>query len=146
MDIEHDELDEGPSHPIQEEEIDTGMTMTIGDEGRGSPQPPVSGVVPLSIAAARRAAAADVQRTRSPTPPRALYRSTTGKGVAFTEEDVTFLVRFLEYRSRVGEGKVDMVAFWKDVANKVWFSLERHYSTRMLTMHCRHRTTLVRLG
>ena len=37
-------------------------------------------------------------RNRSPTPPRALFRSTTGKGVAFTEQDVTFLVRFMEYR------------------------------------------------
>jgi hypothetical protein len=37
-------------------------------------------------------------RTRSPTPPRALFRSTTGKGVAFTDEDITFLVRFMEYR------------------------------------------------
>ena len=37
-------------------------------------------------------------RNRSPTPPRALYRSTTGKGVAFTREDVRFLTRFMEYR------------------------------------------------
>ncbi|TFK44202.1 hypothetical protein BDQ12DRAFT_620089 [Crucibulum laeve] len=56
---------------------------------------------------------------RSPTPPRALYRSTTGKGVAFTEEDVRFLVRFLEYRKSTSpQGKVDMVTFWKDVASK----------------------------
>lgn len=39
-------------------------------------------------------------RARSPTPPRALYRSTTGKGVAFTSEDITFLTRFMEYRRR----------------------------------------------
>lgn len=52
-----------------------------------------------TIAAAQHRARADAgTRTRSPTPPRALFRSTTGKGVAFTEEDVTFLVRFLEYR------------------------------------------------
>ncbi|KAG6917234.1 hypothetical protein DXG01_003348 [Tephrocybe rancida] len=55
-------------------------------------------------------------RNRSPTPPRALYRSTTGKGVAFTEEDVTFLRRFMEYRT--SQGRLDMVAFWKDVALK----------------------------
>ena len=42
-----------------------------------------------------------VQRDRSPTPPRALFRSTTGKGVAFTQEDVTFLVRLMEYRKLV---------------------------------------------
>jgi hypothetical protein len=37
-------------------------------------------------------------RSRSPTPPRALFRSTTGKGVAFTDDDITFLTRFMEYR------------------------------------------------
>jgi hypothetical protein len=42
-----------------------------------------------------------MQRDRSPTPPRALFRSTTGKGVAFTQEDVTFLVRLMEYRKLV---------------------------------------------
>ncbi|KAJ7188307.1 hypothetical protein C8R46DRAFT_1054320 [Mycena filopes] len=55
-------------------------------------------------------------RNRSPTPPRALFRSTTGKGVAFTDADITFLVRFMEYRR--SQGKLDMVAFWKDVATK----------------------------
>lgn len=49
-------------------------------------------------------------RNRSPTPPRALFRSTTGKGVAFTEQDVTFLVRFMEYRKSV-EYMVDRVQF-----------------------------------
>ena len=83
------------------------------------PPPPPVGAGPGAIAAAHRAAAADVHRTRSPTPPRALYRSTTGKGVAFTEEDVIFLVRFYEYRNRHHGGKVDMVTFWKDVAAKV---------------------------
>ncbi|KAL0956699.1 hypothetical protein HGRIS_002822 [Hohenbuehelia grisea] len=55
-------------------------------------------------------------RNRSPSPPRALFRSTTGKGVAFTDEDVSFLVRFMEYRK--SQGRLDMVAFWKDVATK----------------------------
>lgn len=55
-------------------------------------------------------------RNRSPTPPRALYRSTTGKGVAFTREDVRFLTRFMDYRK--SQGKFDMVAFWKEVAAK----------------------------
>lgn len=76
-------------------------------------------------------------RNRSPTPPRALYRSTTGKGVAFTDEDTAFLVKFMEYRKYVSscllafwisllilwtlrsQGRMDMVAFWKDVAIKV---------------------------
>jgi len=52
----------------------------------------------LDMNAASAAAAAAPHRNRSPTPPRALFRSTTGKGVAFTQEDVTFLVRFLAYR------------------------------------------------
>ncbi|KAI3618843.1 hypothetical protein WG66_000532 [Moniliophthora roreri] len=56
------------------------------------------------------------QRNRSPTPPRVLHRSTTGKGVAFTDEDIKFLIRFMEYRK--SQGKLDMVAFWKDVAAK----------------------------
>jgi hypothetical protein len=54
---------------------------------------------PGIIASAQaRAAAVGPARNRSPTPPRALFRSTTGKGVAFTDEDVTFLIRFMEYR------------------------------------------------
>ena len=32
------------------------------------------------------------ERSRSPTPPKALFRSTTGKGVAFTDEDVVSLI------------------------------------------------------
>lgn len=36
--------------------------------------------------------------TRSPSPPKSLFRSTTGKGVAFTAEDVSFLCKFLAYR------------------------------------------------
>ncbi|KAG5650562.1 hypothetical protein H0H81_011813 [Sphagnurus paluster] len=58
----------------------------------------------------------NLPRDRSPTPPRALYRSTTGKGVAFTDEDINFLTRFMDYRK--SQGRLDMVAFWKDVAAK----------------------------
>lgn len=43
----------------------------------------------------------NLPRNRSPTPPRALFRSTTGKGVAFTNQDITFLVRFMDYRKYV---------------------------------------------
>ena len=85
---------------------------------------------------ARNPTSPSMQRDRSPTPPRALFRSTTGKGVAFTQEDVTFLVRLMEYRKLVSyfigllivwlmasdyrsQGTLDMVAFWKDVAIKV---------------------------
>ena len=91
------------------------------DQAVGVPpvQATTSGVTPNIIAHAKRIAQADITRARSPTPPRALFRSTTGKGVAFTEEDVTFLVRFLEYRNRGHDGKVDMVLFWKEVFAKV---------------------------
>ncbi|KZT58606.1 hypothetical protein CALCODRAFT_494704 [Calocera cornea HHB12733] len=50
---------------------------------------------------------------RSPTPPKTLYRSTTGKGVAFTEEDVRYLLRYLQY----AQGQ-DMVQVWRDIAQK----------------------------
>lgn len=62
-----------------------------------------AGPGPGTIAAARMRIQEEgnVVRNRSPTPPRALFRSTTGKGVAFTDEDVTFLVRFMQYRKYV---------------------------------------------
>jgi hypothetical protein len=62
-----------------------------------------AGPGPGTIAAARHRVQAegDQIRSRSPTPPRALFRSTTGKGVAFTDEDVAFLVRFMQYRKYV---------------------------------------------
>lgn len=59
---------------------------------------PASGPGPGTVAAAQRILQEEGVRNRSPTPPRALFRSTTGKGVAFTDEDVTFLVKFLAYR------------------------------------------------
>lgn len=105
-----------PEPPEPEPEPESGPS--IQNEGQEELSPPVSHG-PGAIAAAYRAVSADVHRTRSPTPPRALYRSTTGKGVAFTDEDVVFLVRFLEYRNRQHDGKLDMVVFWKDVAVKV---------------------------
>ena len=115
MDIDQDSGEGSGSQPLHEEGEAEAESGSIPHQ----PQPAVSGVIPGSIEAARRAVQADINRTRSPTPPRALYRSTTGKGVAFTEEDVTFLLRFLEYRNRTQDGKVDMVAFWKEVAMKV---------------------------
>ncbi|KII92360.1 hypothetical protein PLICRDRAFT_468996 [Plicaturopsis crispa FD-325 SS-3] len=77
-----------------------------------------AGPGPGTIAAARQRLDEEPEpvRNRSPTPPRALYRSTTGKGVAFTDEDVRFMVRFMDYRK--SQGRLDMVAFWKDVAEK----------------------------
>ncbi|KAK7692649.1 hypothetical protein QCA50_004282 [Cerrena zonata] len=101
-------------------------------------QLPTPGVGPNTIATARQAVQADENRARSPTPPRALYRSTTGKGVAFTEEDVIFLVRFLEYRNRTQNGKVDMVAFWKDVAQKA----PHHSRASWMKFYRRHKHEL----
>ncbi|RPD78215.1 hypothetical protein L226DRAFT_531566 [Lentinus tigrinus ALCF2SS1-7] len=116
-----------------------GYTMDVGDEGDDmQPTPPPqqeagpseqpgeeqetptvpSGYGPYAITTAYRAVAADAGRARSPTPPRALFRSTTGKGVAFTDADVVFLIRFLDYRTKQQEGKLDMVSFWKEVAAK----------------------------
>jgi hypothetical protein len=57
-------------------------------------------------------------RPRSPSPPRLLFRSTTGKGIAFTATDVNFLVRYLEYY-RSKDENVNMVQFWKRIAEKV---------------------------
>ena len=70
------------------------------DEGDGRTQ---AGPGPGTIEAARQRMQQEgtVTRTRSPTPPRALFRSTTGKGVAFTEDDIAFLVRFMQYRKYV---------------------------------------------
>lgn len=52
----------------------------------------------LDMDAAKTAVDTVRNRDRSPTPPRCLYRSTTGKGVAFTQEDVNFLMKFMAYR------------------------------------------------
>jgi hypothetical protein len=126
MELDHDDQDDIPGHEgdVQPEleypDPEDGQDGPPAAEIPNQPSAPVPGVHPGSIAMAKQRAAADLQRARSPTPPRALYRSTTGKGVAFTDEDVMFLVRFLEYRTRQQDGKVDMVTFWKDVAQKVW--------------------------
>lgn len=84
-----------------------------------------------SAAGTSRPSAVGLGRTdRSPTPPRALYRSTTGKGIAFTETDVTFLMRFLTYRRRKNQ-ELDMVQFWKDVAERVSSSHTSYLDPRL---------------
>ncbi|CAA7260587.1 unnamed protein product [Cyclocybe aegerita] len=93
-----------------------GDDLNLDIEGTSTRMDPSPNVSRLDINSAMAAAAAAPLRNRSPTPPRALYRSTTGKGVAFTQEDVTFLIRFMNYRK--SQGTLDMVAFWKDVAAK----------------------------
>ena len=90
-------IDRSPSPGHERQGGGGGVDDMDTDEIQPNP-PNVPG--PETIAAARRRAKEDREngRTRSPTPPRALFRSTTGKGVAFTEEDVTFLVRFMEFK------------------------------------------------
>ncbi|KAF9479061.1 hypothetical protein BDN70DRAFT_913361 [Pholiota conissans] len=116
-----------------------GEEMQQGDSGPSHTQ---TGAVPagprLDMNAATAAAAAAPHRNRSPTPPRALFRSTTGKGVAFTQEDVTFLVRFMEYRR--SQGALDMVAFWKDVATKA----PHHSRASWMKFWRRHKHELTR--
>ncbi|KAI0655972.1 hypothetical protein C8Q70DRAFT_922742 [Cubamyces menziesii] len=133
MDLGDDGDDQGP--PIMEEN-DAGPS---GQQNEGQEELPAPvGHGSGAIAEAYRAVAADIHRTRSPTPPRALYRSTTGKGVAFTDEDVVFLVRFLEYRSRQHDGKLDMVTFWKEVAAKA----PHHSRASWMKFYRRHKHEL----
>ncbi|KAH9855178.1 hypothetical protein C2E23DRAFT_751774 [Lenzites betulinus] len=132
MDLGEDGDDSMPPDP---QEPEPGPS---GHNGRQEEAPPPVSHGPGAITAAYRAVAADIHRARSPTPPRALYRSTTGKGVAFTDEDVIFLVRFLEYRSRQHDGKLDMVAFWKDVAVKA----PHHSRASWMKFYRRHKHEL----
>jgi hypothetical protein len=87
--------------------MDLGDAVTPQEEGEqeqsGTEQQLRVSTGPGIIAAAqqRLQEEGNQPRNRSPTPPRALFRSTTGKGVAFTEQDVTFLVRFMDYRKWV---------------------------------------------
>jgi len=77
------------------------------------------------------------ERSRSPTPPRALFRSTTGKGVAFTDEDVAFLIKLLDYKKK-SQGKLDMVAFWKEIAQKA----PHHSRASWMKFYRRHKHEL----
>ncbi|TCD60126.1 hypothetical protein EIP91_010688 [Steccherinum ochraceum] len=128
----------GYAMDVGDEGDDTGQGGQVPGDQQLAAQPVTSGVSSGTISNAKQAALADMHRTRSPTPPRALFRSTTGKGVAFTDEDVTFLVRFLEYRSRTQGGKVDMVAFWKDVAAKA----PHHSRASWMKFYRRHKHEL----
>ncbi|KAF8971146.1 hypothetical protein BDZ97DRAFT_1651829 [Flammula alnicola] len=119
---------------------DLGMEVEGEDMMHRGPSDLSAGPAPtrLDMSAATAAAAAAPHRNRSPTPPRALFRSTTGKGVAFTQEDVTFLVRFMEYRK--SQGVLDMVAFWKDVAAKA----PHHSRASWMKFWRRHKHELAR--
>jgi hypothetical protein len=84
------------------------MNNNLSDDGEGG-----DGTVPTQAVAAGPGSSGIVnirervrtelhngQRSRSPTPPKALFRSTTGKGVAFTDEDVAFLIKLLDYKKK----------------------------------------------
>ena len=94
------------SCPVEEERIDMDVdnnTTQASTSTQTSTQPaelpaPVHVAGRLDMAAAKASVETVQNRNRSPTPPRSLYRSTTGKGVAFTQEDVNFLMKFMTYR------------------------------------------------
>jgi hypothetical protein len=69
-----------------------------GDDMEEEEEAMQGGTDGMHVNAGHHVGTSAMARNRSPTPPRALYRSTTGKGVAFTREDVRFLTRFMEYR------------------------------------------------
>lgn len=69
-----------------------------GEAADGEETAPLVGDGPFTINDAERMFHEKRLRNRSPTPPRALFRSTTGKGIAFTSEDVAFLCKYMAYR------------------------------------------------
>jgi len=91
----------------------------------------------INIRARVRAELNSRERSRSPTPPRALFRSTTGKGVAFTDEDVAFLIKLLDHKKK-SQGKLDMVAFWKEIAQKA----PHHSRASWMKFYRRHKHEL----
>ena len=80
--------------------VDSSETIAASSSRTAEVAPGHAGVR-LDMTEARAAGQSVQHRTRSPTPPRSLFRSTTGKGVAFTQEDINFLMRFLAYRKYV---------------------------------------------
>ncbi|KAI0305526.1 hypothetical protein B0F90DRAFT_1808773 [Multifurca ochricompacta] len=121
------------------------MTNNISDDGEAgdgavpsqaaSTGPGSNGII--NIRERARAELSNRDRSRSPTPPRALFRSTTGKGVAFTDEDVAFLIKLLDYKKK-SQGKLDMVAFWKEIAQKA----PHHSRASWMKFYRRHKHEL----
>ncbi|EIM81077.1 uncharacterized protein STEHIDRAFT_172112 [Stereum hirsutum FP-91666 SS1] len=117
----------------------TPLISGLGLSNAGNNSGPGPNAISAAKAKVRAEEAAGLlisQRTRSPTPPRALFRSTTGKGVAFTDEDVVFLIKLLEWR-RV-QGKSDMVTFWKEIAQKA----PHHSRASWMKFYRRHKHEL----
>lgn len=76
MDTQDEDGDGGDDQETLEEESAAGPSGTSGELGKR-------------------------KRTGSPVPPKILYKSTTGKGVAFTTADVQYLLDYLKYRRSV---------------------------------------------
>lgn len=91
--------DRSDSPPHIGDDLNLEMEEDVMPGIQAGPKAGSSSSTALNVADIARAS--PTQRDRSPTPPKALFRSTTGKGVAFTQEDVTFLVRLMEYRKLV---------------------------------------------
>ncbi|THH01438.1 hypothetical protein EW145_g6916 [Phellinidium pouzarii] len=130
------------SPPARQENVQFAEVGEVGDIGEESevisaPQLAPEGL--FTIAAAQNVIQERGLGNRSPTPPRALFRSTTGKGVAFTIEDVAFLCKFMAYRK--AQGRLDMVTFWKDVATKA----PHHSRASWMKYYRRHKHELNRI-
>ncbi|KAF8335754.1 uncharacterized protein EI90DRAFT_3047036 [Cantharellus anzutake] len=90
-----------------------GPTHTFSSEGYSAPSNN------LSIRFSGELQNADGEtffQLEDPRPPTSLFRSSTGKGIAFTSDDVEYLLRFMSYRKHQDGATLNMVQFWKDVA------------------------------
>ncbi|KAG8836367.1 hypothetical protein FRC17_005653 [Serendipita sp. 399] len=83
------------------------------------------------------------KRTRngSPVPPKILYKSTTGKGVAFTAEDVKYMLDYMKHRKETSP-HLDMVEFWTDLAERA----PHHSRASWMKYWRRHRHELEEQG
>lgn len=77
---------------------DADRNSTYKDDTEYYSPVPLVGEGPYTVQEAKRMYQNQGTRNRSPTPPRALFRSTTGKGVAFTPDDIAFLCKFMAHR------------------------------------------------
>ena len=97
----------------------TGSDDGEAGDGTAPPHAATAGPSSNSIITIRervRAELNDGERERSPTPPRALFRSTTGKGVAFTDEDIAFLIKLLHHKKKSVERLVSLIATFNTFA------------------------------
>lgn len=79
----------------RQEDADADEGIILVDEPGDAEQATTSQSVPSGSGPSK------TTRTGSPVPPKILYKSTTGKGVAFTQEDVQYLMDYMKYRKYV---------------------------------------------